>query len=165
MICWLMRFLQFLNHLPTWLSGFLKQHYVSLFGEATCHFVFVFNWDLENFLSSKICCEILNLTAGPRLLFVTKYRLRRDRTRNSSVKRKKEKQTNNRLVLPFGRALWGYVRYGVLSITSELAGKRLSDDRIHLLLASALRFRATGTPSIKRTSPEEENLVKAGCQL
>ena len=55
--------------------------------------------------------------------------------------------------------------YGVLSITPELAGERLSNDRIHLLLASAIQFRATGTPSIKRTFPEEENLVKAGCQL
>lgn len=66
------------------------------------------------------------MIAGPRLLFVTKYRLRRDRTRNSSVKRKKEKKPNTRPVLSFGRALWGYVRYGVLSITPELAGKRLS---------------------------------------
>lgn len=37
--------------------------------------------------------------------------------------------------------------------------------RIHLLLACAIQFRATGTPSIKRSFPEEENLVKAGCQL
>lgn len=58
------------------------------------------------------------------------------------------------------------MRCEVLSITPELAAKRtLSDCRILLLLASAVLFRATGTPSIKRTFPEEENLVKSGCQL
>lgn len=59
----------------------------------------------------------------------------------------------------------GLYEVWILSIPPELAGKTLSSYRIHLLLACAIQFRATGTPSIKRSFPEEENLVKAGCQL
>ena len=71
--------------------------------------------------SPKMYCDI-KLGSGPRLLFVTKFSTRRYRTRNYSVKTKQKKTS----VLSHGLALWGYVRCGVLSITPELAGGRLS---------------------------------------
>lgn len=74
---------------------------------------------------SKMYSEILNLAAGPRLLFVTKFRLRRGRIGDNSVKTKQKEKKKKKPVLFLGLVLWGYVRDGVLSITPELAGKRL----------------------------------------
>lgn len=105
-------------------------------------------------------CDI-KLRSGPRLLFVTKFSTRRDRTRNNSVKTKQKKVCPFSWTCALGLCeMWGFINYTWVS-----RRKTLSNDRIHLLLASAIQFRATGTPSIKRTFPGEENLVKAGCQL
>lgn len=112
--------------------------------------------------------EILNLAAGPRLLFVTTFRLQRDRTEDNSVKTKqKTPPKKQKTTCPFSWTCtmglwegWGFINY------TWVSRKRTPCNyRIHLLLASAIQFRATGTPSIKRTFPEEENLVKSGCQL
>ena len=66
-------------------------------------------------------CDI-KLVSGPRLLFVIKFSTRRDRIRNNSVKTKQKKKS----VLSHGLSLWGSAKCGVLSITPELAGERLS---------------------------------------
>lgn len=66
---------------------------------------FCFQLRFGKFLfSPKMYCDI-KLGSGPRLLFVTKFSTRRDRTRNNSVKTKQKKSLSFLMDLRFG-AMW-----------------------------------------------------------